>query len=821
MLEMDVLLAQEAWATRLARALVLDPDDADEVMQQTRLAWWKRPPGDPDRARSWLGIVVRNMARNHRRGQLRRQQHLPEPALSAPAVPSPEMLLERLEVHRALAEAVLGLSEPYRQVVLLRYYEGLSAAEIARKLQVPGGTIRWRLKTALEQLRVAFDARHGERRVWMAAFGPLVARADRRANRPDPGGGSPLPPANLPASSTTGTTLLPVLVATITIAGVMGLGLWRRRPPAVGEPGGSASPGLSLHGAAALARPPRLAASSSTGGAESAPPAEEGVEVPAWIRLELASPVAVAGRVVAAGAPVAGARLRLSSAALPSDRHIDRHTVSGRNGAFAFAPQPATSWYLTVTAPGLEPSIQSLDLRQPRPRSRPGGQPVEALVVDLRPCRAFARGQIRDAGGGALASARVRLAAPGTNGGVEVPVDGEGRYQICLPTAFRPGTHALVAAADGYATVETSAPADNGTVDFVLEPQALVAGRAVRDSDGEPLARANVVVYPVGSAQASHPPIGSTQPVQLGTTTDDQGRFEIRGLSAGRYQLSLGHDEIASADAQVVSIKAGAAMRGIELRLRPLAIVEGRVSRGGSPAAFIELAFKRRLGSDTSNDHIGWTTSTEDGRFRVRVEAGAVVDRILSSDAAPGGRWTPALAPARLVVDRPRLVGIQIELPPDSTADELARAVTPPGAAAPRPQTSREALFGDQVRVLGYDLSGERVARGGKLEVTVHFQALSDLAGWQLFTHVEGPGGFRNLDHTPVRGAYPVQRWRPGETIRDTFTLNVNESWPPGAYRCLLGFWGGGSGAGLRLPVSPRAQQDGEDRWLAFAFTVQ
>jgi RNA polymerase sigma factor (sigma-70 family) len=123
MFEVDALLAQEAWARRLARALVRDRDEADEVVQDARLAWWQHPPRDVNRAQAWLGAVVRNIVRNRRRAQMRRQRLLEEGAsAAATSVPGPETLMERLEAQRELVDLVSQLAEPYRQVVLLRYY---------------------------------------------------------------------------------------------------------------------------------------------------------------------------------------------------------------------------------------------------------------------------------------------------------------------------------------------------------------------------------------------------------------------------------------------------------------------------------------------------------------------------------------------------------------------------------------------------------------------------------------------------------------------------------------------------------------------------
>jgi hypothetical protein len=786
----------------------------------------RRPPRDRSRARQWLGTVVRNLVRNHRRSWLRRQRLADESREDAPPVPSADTLAERLEAHRGLVQAVAQLTEPYRQVVLLRYYEGFSAADIARRLRVPAGTIRWRLKTALEQLRAALDAACGDRQRWMLALAPLAqaarvgtagpgmapAEIGEAGREPDVASASSgVTPARLLASRA-GRSLLGLLAAAAAVLAVAGcVVVWLSLGRGVGSARAKAESASDRP--SGRARPPRLAGLglSAAGGS----PASTDTAIPAWAQVELAPAAVVAGRVVSGRRPVEGARLRLSSGMLSFARRFDRQAVSDGSGAFTFSQQAPTNWFLTVSAKGLEPAILYLDLREPRPRSLPGGQPAEALVIDLRPCQIFTRGVVKDNAGGALPNARVRLAASWNNGGTEVQADGSGHYEICLPRPTSPVGHILVATADGYGAVETLAPIDDSRIDFALEPQALVAGRAVRDADGEPLGGVNVTLLPVAPADPNHPPAGTFQAVRLGATADEQGRFEITGLSEGRYKLNFAHDEIASSEARFVTVKSGQVLRGIEVRLRPVAMVEGHVKRAGAPAAHARLFFKRRDASNRWED-AGWTMADQDGRFRVRLEKGVAVERILSPYDTGAGACTVALTP-RLVAGESREEGLVIELPPMPAVLDPASAVTRSGAAAPRPLVSREARFGDRVQVLGYDLSSTRVSRGGQLEVTVYFQVLDDLTGWHLFTHLGGAGGFRNLDHIPVGGAYPVERWRKGETIRDRFTLNIDSSFPAGEYTWLLGFWNGGT---RRLPVTPASHQDGDSRFLAFTFTV-
>jgi hypothetical protein len=63
----------------------------------------------------------------------------------------------------------MALDAPFRRAILLRYLEGRPAPEIARMLGVPEGTVRWRIKEALDRLRADLDARiEGGRKAWLA-----------------------------------------------------------------------------------------------------------------------------------------------------------------------------------------------------------------------------------------------------------------------------------------------------------------------------------------------------------------------------------------------------------------------------------------------------------------------------------------------------------------------------------------------------------------------------------------------------------------------------------------------------------------------------
>jgi RNA polymerase sigma-70 factor (ECF subfamily) len=159
----------------LARSLVTDAAQADDIVQQTWLEAVKRPPREPQAAGSWLASVLRNFARRSYREESRRRRREQLAARPEEVAAAPEELLDRLELQRQVAEEVTHLDEPYRSTILLRFFEGYSVKKIAHHEGVPVDTVKTRLRRALDHLRNCFDRRYGgDRRAWCAALLPLV-----------------------------------------------------------------------------------------------------------------------------------------------------------------------------------------------------------------------------------------------------------------------------------------------------------------------------------------------------------------------------------------------------------------------------------------------------------------------------------------------------------------------------------------------------------------------------------------------------------------------------------------------------------------------
>ena len=152
---------------------------------------------------------------------------------------------------------------------------------------------------------------------------------------------------------------------------------------------------------------------------------------------------------------------------------------------------------------------------------------------------------------------------------------------------------------------------------------------------------------------------------------------------------------------------------------------------------------------------------------------------------------------------------------PTGYADKIAFGL--PKQGAPPPAHVLDARVGS-LRVLGYDLTSSVLHRGESTDLVTHFELADHLEpGWKLFFHLEGPNGFRNLDHVPVEGAYPLERWRPGQRIRDRLSINFPASMPPGTYNVYVGLWKGTA----RAPVTPKSASDGRDRLRLATISVR
>ena len=162
------LLGHAEWLKALARSLVTNETEADDLVQQTWLAASERPPKDTLKPRAWLSQVARRLSWRHNQKQANQQEHLGSHEHGSSEYG--DRSVERLEMHREISEAVMSLPDFQRQCVVMRYFDGMSRSAIANQLGVPEETVKTRLRRGIEKLRSEMQARHGSQGKWQNAL---------------------------------------------------------------------------------------------------------------------------------------------------------------------------------------------------------------------------------------------------------------------------------------------------------------------------------------------------------------------------------------------------------------------------------------------------------------------------------------------------------------------------------------------------------------------------------------------------------------------------------------------------------------------------
>src|SRR5215510_861354 len=182
--DLTALLSDGRRVRRLAHSVARSNDaafDADDLAQDACLAALRSPPGAGNNVRGWFATVLHNVARQARRASQRRTARERALADCSACAPPADELVVRAAAHRAVVDAVLGLDEPYRTAVLLRFFEDLPPRAIAARLGVPVATVHTRLLRAVARLRAVLDADGDRGAGWRAlclppatVFGPLA-----------------------------------------------------------------------------------------------------------------------------------------------------------------------------------------------------------------------------------------------------------------------------------------------------------------------------------------------------------------------------------------------------------------------------------------------------------------------------------------------------------------------------------------------------------------------------------------------------------------------------------------------------------------------
>ncbi len=145
---------------RIALLITDNPADADEVVQDAFIIACGASGGyrGESTLKTWLTAIVVNESRNRLRKR-NRQKLLNERILFFRRLfeqsNSPEKATIQQEKKDSVWQAIMALGEKHRIPIILRYYQDLPVAEIAKILEINVGTAHSRLNTARERLRSA------------------------------------------------------------------------------------------------------------------------------------------------------------------------------------------------------------------------------------------------------------------------------------------------------------------------------------------------------------------------------------------------------------------------------------------------------------------------------------------------------------------------------------------------------------------------------------------------------------------------------------------------------------------------------------------
>lgn len=156
--EAALLELHQRYAPYLAAVAKRMLNDADEVQQSVQdafvKAWEAAERFDPERAsaKTWLVTITHRLVLNRIRGT--KLTTVPLEHWDAPTRPPDHV--ERLY----LEEAVSSLAGDERELIELAFYQGHSHAELANITEMPLGTVKTKLRTALNKLRERLEVSH-------------------------------------------------------------------------------------------------------------------------------------------------------------------------------------------------------------------------------------------------------------------------------------------------------------------------------------------------------------------------------------------------------------------------------------------------------------------------------------------------------------------------------------------------------------------------------------------------------------------------------------------------------------------------------------
>jgi hypothetical protein len=124
------------------------------------------------------------------------------------------------------------------------------------------------------------------------------------------------------------------------------------------------------------------------------------------------------------------------------------------------------------------------------------------------------------------------------------------------------------------------------------------------------------------------------------------------------------------------------------------------------------------------------------------------------------------------------------------------------------PDYPTQVMFGETVRLAGYDISATQLSPDDTLNITLSWESSGALPkSYVVFVHLLDANGqlVGQVDQLPLQGQWPTHNWRAGDRLADRYTLNLEPALPAGDYQVVVGLY---DPEGLeRLPAYAKQNQ--------------
>ncbi|MFT6108029.1 MAG: RNA polymerase sigma-70 factor (ECF subfamily) [Planctomycetota bacterium] len=165
----------------LAGQIVRQAADQDDLVQEAVTRALAKPTTVVGEAGPWVRRVVRNLAIDRQRSSSRRQGRELSTVDAEMTQESTADSVARAECQRDMVDAVLKLKEPYRAVILARFFDGLPPREIAKRQGVPVATVKKHQERGMVMLRKELEGRYGGNGAWAVALLPILPKSVLKA----------------------------------------------------------------------------------------------------------------------------------------------------------------------------------------------------------------------------------------------------------------------------------------------------------------------------------------------------------------------------------------------------------------------------------------------------------------------------------------------------------------------------------------------------------------------------------------------------------------------------------------------------------------